>query len=289
MNNNALGNQNGKKCFIITPIGEKGEDTFIKITGIIETIRPIIEEYGFTDIKAAHEICDSGMINNQIVNRIIDDDLVVANLTSNNPNVMYELCLRHVIAKPIIHICETGTKLPFDVFNSRTIFYDDNAFGMLELKRALKAFLKVIDYNKKNKDNPIYTAMSIKREILPEKADYQIFLLKKILERLRGVNFNLDGDIFECLDFRKTPAVSEITVHFSKGYQVDWNKAITEFDNTLKELSIEFVEEKIENPWNRKRMYRTFDNSWGDFLATILMELSNKYSVETYVTVNTIL
>ena len=105
-----------KKCFIITPIGEKDSDIFRQADGVIKSvIRPVLKEHGFNDICAAHEITKSGMINNQIINRIVEDDLVVANLTDRNPNVMYEVCLRHVTAKPIIHICETGTVLPFDI------------------------------------------------------------------------------------------------------------------------------------------------------------------------------
>ena len=113
-----------KKCFIITPIGNENSDVFRKAKGVIEsTIKPVLHEYGFNDIKPAYEINISGMINTQIINRIIDDDLVIANLTGNNPNVMYELCLRHVVAKPIIHTSENGTSLPFDIKDNSTLFY----------------------------------------------------------------------------------------------------------------------------------------------------------------------
>lgn len=112
-----------KKCFIITPIGDEGSETFRMAKGVIESvIKPVLERNGFEDIKPAYEILESGMIGNQIVDRIVNDDLVIANLTGNNPNVMYELAIRHAAAKPIIHICETGTKLLFDIKDNRTIF-----------------------------------------------------------------------------------------------------------------------------------------------------------------------
>ena len=96
----------GKTCFIITPIGSSESSIFRHINGVIKNvIRPILLENEFADIKAAHEISEPGSINTQLINRIVHDDLVIANLTGNNPNVMYELCLRHVVAKPIIHIC----------------------------------------------------------------------------------------------------------------------------------------------------------------------------------------
>lgn len=288
-NNNVQEKKCGKKCFIITPIGDKDSGTFETITRIIENIRPVIEKYGFSDISAAHEICNSGTINNQIINRIIDDDLVVANLTGKNPNVMYELCLRHIVAKPIIHICESNTKLPFDIFNSRTIFYDDDACGRAILKNTLELFLQQINYMEKNKDNPIYTAIASKREFLTEKADYQIFLLKKILERLRGVKFDFYRDIFDYWDFDSTPAISEVTIYFDRGFKVDWDDFIPKFDGLLKQMKLEFVDEKVKNEFTRTRMYRTYENSWGEFLAPLIMSLSKDYNVETFVMVHTIL
>lgn len=148
-----------KKCFIITPIGDSNSVIFRKAKGVIESvIRPVLQKNGFNDIKAAYEINISGMITTQIINRIIDDDLVIVNLTGNNPNVMYEMCLRHVVAKPIIHICENGTILPFDIKDSRTIFYENDMLGVSELKESLKRFLVEIDYEADYSDNPIYTA-----------------------------------------------------------------------------------------------------------------------------------
>lgn len=155
-------NVKGRKCFIITPIGSSEDAIFRHINGVIQSvIRPVLKEYGFSDVRAAHEISDPGSINNQLVNRIIDDDLVIANLTGKNPNVMYELCLRHAVAKPVIHICEEGTILPFDIKGERTIFYTNDMYGCGELKRELMDTLKCIDYEAEYKDNPIYSAIKI--------------------------------------------------------------------------------------------------------------------------------
>ena len=148
-----------KTCFIITPIGDEKSDTFRRAKGVIESvIKPVLQKYGFEDIKPSYEINLSGMISTQIINRIIDDDLVIANLTDNNPNVMYELCLRHVVAKPIIHICENGTNLPFDIKDNRTVFYENDMLGVEELKEKMMGFLDEISYDNESMDNPIYVA-----------------------------------------------------------------------------------------------------------------------------------
>lgn len=156
--------ENKKSCFIITPIGEETSNIFRKTKGVIESvIKPVLIDYGFDEIKPAYEINITGMITTQIISRIIEDDLVIANLTGTNPNVMYELCLRHIVAKPIISICERGIDLPFDVKDNRTIFYENDMYGVSELKQEMKAFLEEIDYNKKYLDNPIYTVEKSKK------------------------------------------------------------------------------------------------------------------------------
>lgn len=145
-----------RKCFIITPIGELDSPIFRKAEGVIKSvIKPILIRNGFYDIKPSYEIMESGLIGNQIIDRIINDDLVVANLTGNNPNVMYELAVRHAIAKPIIHICEKGTNLSFDIKHSRTIFYNDDMLGTEELKTVFEQYVINIDYTKEYLDNPI--------------------------------------------------------------------------------------------------------------------------------------
>lgn len=197
-------NEQKRSCFIITPIGDTASVTFRRTEGVIESvIKPILFEDGFDDVKPAYGINVSGMITTQIINRIINDDLVIANLTGNNPNVMYELCLRHIVAKPIIHICENGTTLPFDIRDSRTIFYENDMLGVNELKGDLRKYVKEIDFNKEYSDNPIYIATqmstlfkSISEDTESIKNTEQIGLLQKIYERLENNNRQIDSTIY---------------------------------------------------------------------------------------------
>lgn len=178
--------ERGRKCFIITPIGDITSDTFRKAKGVIESvIKPVLQKYGFVDISPAYEILESGMIGNQIINRIVNDDLVVTNLTGNNPNVMYELAVRHAIAKPIIHICEEGTLLPFDIKDSRTIFYRDDMLGTKELQKDFDSYVSNIDYLKEYVDNPIYSGIKmglILQKMNDDGRQTEAELLQKILD-----------------------------------------------------------------------------------------------------------
>ncbi|MBA2851164.1 hypothetical protein HNP86_001295 [Methanococcus maripaludis] len=152
-----------RSCFIITPIGQADSADRRNAEGLIKsTIRPALEKLGFTKIDAAHEISTPGSISSQIFSRLIDDDLVVANLTGLNPNVMYELAVRHAVAKPVIHICEKGTKLPFDIQDQRTIEYTNDMFGVQDLISAIEKFASEEYLNSEDRDNPLYKASNLK-------------------------------------------------------------------------------------------------------------------------------
>lgn len=130
-----------KKCFIVTPIGEPNSEINQKAFGLINAVmRPALELFSYQPI-AASDISTPGSINKQIIIRLYEDDLVIANLTGLNPNVMYELAVRHAIRKPVIIMAEKGTKLPFDLIDQRCIFYEDSLYGVEKAKETLCNFL----------------------------------------------------------------------------------------------------------------------------------------------------
>ncbi|MCM4159386.1 hypothetical protein FHG64_11490 [Antarcticibacterium flavum] len=183
--------QENKTCFIVTPIGEVSSAERRNTDGLISSVlKPVLQEdFNFKDVEAAHEINSSGSINNQIMKRILYDDLVIANLTGVNPNVMYELAVRHATMKPIIHICENGTKLPFDIIDQRTIFYFNDMLGVKELRSNLTKMIKAALSNHEFLDNPIYNASRSKifeENIFKDsEKNFEQFLLQK-LERLES-------------------------------------------------------------------------------------------------------
>lgn len=147
---------NKDKCFIITPIGDDTDPIRRHIEGIIDAaLRPALEDK--YDLAVAHRISEPGSITKQIITEIYSAKLVVANLTNRNPNVMYELALRHSLGKPVIMIAEKGTPLPSDIVMERTIFYQNDARGVIELRENIAAAEKEIDYDKT--ESPIYNVL----------------------------------------------------------------------------------------------------------------------------------
>lgn len=147
---------NKDKCFIIIPIGDDTDPIRRHIEGIIDAaLRPALEDK--YDLVVAHRISEPGSITKQIITEIYSAKLVVANLTNRNPNVMYELALRHSLGKPVIMIAEKGTPLPSDIVMERTIFYQNDARGVIELRESIAAAEKEIDYDKT--ESPIYNVL----------------------------------------------------------------------------------------------------------------------------------
>ncbi len=182
-----------KKCFIITPIGSVNSDIRRNTEGLINAvINPVLKQLSIIG-HAAHHIEQSGSITKQVIKRLVDDDIVIANLTGLNPNVMYELAVRHAKRKPVVVLAENGTSLPFDIATERTLFYDNDMAGVEILKpQLLKAIQSALE--DKEPDNPIYNAIedSIMREIAIDKStDTEKYILERLDllgEQIKGMN-----------------------------------------------------------------------------------------------------
>lgn len=152
---------NKKKCFIITPIGNEGSDIRRHIDGIVDAaIIPVLEDELGYKVEVSHRIDMPGNIPKQVITSVFDSELVIANLTDNNPNVMYELALRHCFGSVVIIIAKDGTVIPSDIKGERTIFYIDDAKGVIELKDDLRSMVTEINKcGKIEQYGPVYDAL----------------------------------------------------------------------------------------------------------------------------------
>ena len=113
-----------KTCFVIAPIGDPESEIRKRSDQVLKhVIAPAVRQCGYTPLRADH-ISEPGLISSQVIQHIVNDPLVIADLTGRNPNVFYELALRHALRKPLVQIMKSGEQMPFDVAGTRTIYID---------------------------------------------------------------------------------------------------------------------------------------------------------------------
>jgi hypothetical protein len=180
------------KCFVIGPIGEAGStiradaDDFMKyiVTPVVS-----LEEFGYEAPIRADSLNEPGRITSQIITLLMEADLVIADLTGKNANVYYELCLRHAIGKPVIHMATNGTVLSFDVRDNRTIFYSMHSRTAESARSELTKQIRHVQQPGYKAMNPILETVGIvnlERSAVPE---------QKALGQLMGMVERLRGDI----------------------------------------------------------------------------------------------
>ncbi len=149
-----------KVCFVIAPIGEP--DTDIRRTSdqvFAEIISPAVKSLGYNPVQANH-IPEPGIITNQVIQYIVGSPLVIADLTGRNPNVFYELAIRHAIRKPFLQLIKKGEEIPFDVAGVRTIQFDiHDPSNVKGVRRELISQIKSIEQGKTKPETPISAAL----------------------------------------------------------------------------------------------------------------------------------
>lgn len=184
-----------KKCFIITPIGDEKSITRENADSVIHAIK-LLKETNNLEWIIPHHMSEPGSITKQVIECILNCDLVIANLTELNPNVMYELAVRHASGKPVIVIAEYGTKLPFDISVERTIFYSNDIKGAFKLQEDLSKMITSIKWDDDFLDNPIYRAkrdFKMKETVSEGKEAY---ILEQFDSLNRKINRLMDYQIF---------------------------------------------------------------------------------------------
>lgn len=179
-----------KKCFVICPIGEENSEIRKRSDQIFNyVIKPITEEFGYEAVRA-HEISEPGIITRQIIQKIIDAPLVIADLTDRNPNVFYELAIRHVIRKPLVQMIEKGEDIPFDIAATRIISIDRTDLDSVEnAKEELKRQIRSVEEDDTKVDNPISVAIELQG--LRSSGDPEERLFGAILTKLEEVASNV--------------------------------------------------------------------------------------------------
>ena len=119
------------QAFVIMPFE-------VEFDSIYETlIKKSLEEAGYA-VTRADSFLDQHNILSDVINGITTADLVVADLTTNNPNVFYELGLCHALGVPTALIAQSINDVPFDLRSYKIQIYETHFNKVPKLKKFLK-------------------------------------------------------------------------------------------------------------------------------------------------------
>lgn len=174
-----------KLCFVIAPIGEPDSDTRKRSDTVLKyIIEPPCQEQGYKVVRA-DKIYKPGLITMQVIEKVLNAELVVADLTEHNPNVFYELAVRHAAQKHIIHLIAKEEEIPFDLSDYRTIRVDHQDLESVEnAKNEIQKQIREIEGGA-----PVQTPIQVAMMVEQLKGGNQIdSLLKQVLLGLQDMS-----------------------------------------------------------------------------------------------------
>lgn len=132
--------QTGDICFVMQPFITPLGDYFAAI------YEPAIKKAGLSAMRADAEIFGTGKIIDQIWSGINSARVLVAELTTRNANVFYELGLAHALRKPVILVSSNRDDVPFDLGHVRVIYYDvtDPFWGNKLIEKVAENILQAL-------------------------------------------------------------------------------------------------------------------------------------------------
>ena len=114
------------KCFVIMPISDKQGYPIGHFTKVYEQIfKPAIKEAGYKPYRV-DEDCLSSSIIQKIYDGLTKAPMAICDLSSANPNVLYELGIRHSFDLPVILVKDEKTNFIFDISTINTVTYQSD-------------------------------------------------------------------------------------------------------------------------------------------------------------------
>lgn len=186
-------------CFVIMPftsaVSPRGKYNLAKadLDTVFDVLRSVLSRQGYQVSKANSK----GDILADIVFELDRASLVCADLTGLNPNVMYELGIRHGFTKKTILLTQDLQEVPFDLRAYHCIEYAwVTSEDKRKLAKALQSTLKEIDKNPNTRFGPVHSHLGTKRLAVWEEEK------RSLLSRLSGLNNELTflwGQAIDCL------------------------------------------------------------------------------------------
>lgn len=150
-------------CFVVMAISDQkiddhnisSEELKSKYENLIK--KAVLEARPNIEIIRADEVNEQGTITTDILTRLLFSDFVIVDITYPNPNVYYELGIRHCckLGTILIKDKDVNSHAPFDVSHERYIEYSNTTEGLSTLVTGLKEKFAWYDANSSQPDNHV--------------------------------------------------------------------------------------------------------------------------------------
>lgn len=144
---------NKKKIFVIMPFSGTEKCTTKEWTDIYtDLFVPTFNELGYECNRISPE---TGSLIKSILNELRNSPIVLADLTDKNPNVFYELGVRHSLSKRTILVSQDFNDIPSDLKGYWSIIYETSLTGITHFKKEMRKIISKIKKNPEYSDNPV--------------------------------------------------------------------------------------------------------------------------------------
>ncbi len=183
-----------KDCFVIMPFSpspsrlKEGEWTEI----FEKLFKPAWNAF---DIDCYRTKVPRGSITKDIIEKLYSASIVFTDLTGSNPNVLYELGVRHTFKKPSVMVKAKGSEIPFDVNDYNVFEYEYTPKGLEDLKNHIEMVIQDVEKYPNKSDNPVWD--------FRHTSDFLVDYYRNIetIQKLKAIKEELKSNFERCSEF----------------------------------------------------------------------------------------
>jgi hypothetical protein len=174
-------------AFVIMPFSGTATCTEAEWTEIFENVfKPALSSCGYTCERAKPSV---GNLITSIVNRLRTARIVLADLTDRNPNVFYELGVRHSLRKGTIVVSQRSEDVPSDLRGYWFLKYGIRPAQVTEFQSEIRRIVKIVESAMEQSDNPVADYLDKENLVLSS------YLQRENIKKLSALYTEITGNI----------------------------------------------------------------------------------------------
>lgn len=253
-----------EECFVIMPIGELSDNPPNHFLRVYEDIfKPAIEKAGFKPNRA-DDNKSSNMIQVEIIKRITSAPMALCDLSSRNPNVLFELGIRQAFDLPVVLVQEIGTPKIFDITTINTVDYRKERIYHEVLEDVKKISTAIKATKEDSLSNSIIKLLNI--------TEANVKSIEKIDEN-QEIRYMLKSLMQDVNELRKNEMVNEHYIRNNSIAPTKTDKIIRDIINLVNEVS---NDEFDFYPADVKSRYITKATYYMDYLLNTNLNSKNQ-------------